>query len=143
MEMEHIIFEAPGKSQWNTSTGTKFFHTAMFYMLMFNIAEMIIYVILFTHIYSHNKDLCKKGNSLGLSKHTLKIRKRQNVLTLGGQFASFVVVSIMNIIIQIVYVFQISSVATTPPLSTIIFSAAITMLFFIASPELQRFYFRK
>ena len=54
MAMEHIILKAAGTSQWNTSVGMKFFNTTVFYVQMFNIAEMLIYVFRSSVAQSHS-----------------------------------------------------------------------------------------
>ena len=55
----------------------------------------LAYIIIFQHIISHDEDMKKKG-SLGLSKDTFTKRKQRNVITLSGQFATFIVEILMS-----------------------------------------------
>ena len=137
MSMDHILHLATGTTQWEISVGTKFQMTTMVYCQLFIILELVIYIILFVHIYCHNEKLMN-GNQLGLSKDTLKKRKTKNVITLFGQFLSFVIETIATIILSV----YLSIGFVFPPLHMFI-AALLTASFFLSSPELKRFYFNQ
>ena len=76
------------------------------------------------------------------SVDNLQKRRRQNIITLSGQFATFMFETIFGILGQVMIVFHdtndFSDLAAN---FAIIHSAFLTGTFFIASPELLRFYF--
>ena len=64
MAMDHTIQKAAGTSEWSIEVGLNFLSVAVVYLQFFIIAEMVIYLILFHHIYIHNKNMrnSKSGN---------------------------------------------------------------------------------
>ena len=79
--------------------------------------------------------------SLGLSPDILNKRRMQNVITVGGQSASFLIEIIASLIVQLMIIYHEENHVLDLPLLGIFNSALMTLTFFIASPELQRFYF--
>ena len=147
MSMDMIIQKASGaSSEWSISVGMKFVNTWFICGQMFVLVEMSIYIILFRHFYTHNVLLKKEKQGLGLHPDTIKKRKKQNVITLSGQSVSFVVETIAVTIGQLLIFFHKSHDSQFPDGSLassfiIPFSATLTVTFFVASPELRRFYF--
>ena len=64
MAMDHVIQRAAGRSEWSIKVGVNFFSVSVVYLQFFIIAEMVIYLILFHHIFTHNKNMrnSKSGN---------------------------------------------------------------------------------
>ena len=143
MAMDHIIQEATKTSQWTISVGRNFIHSTIIICQFFIIAEIIAYFILFHDFYTHNESL-KIKKPLLISINTLNKRKRRNVVTLFGQFISFLIESTCAIIIHISEMYLSSNTFSIvfPPFG-IVFFAFLTFTFFMASPELKRFYFSK
>ena len=146
MSMDMIIQKASGaSSEWSISVGMKFVNTWFICGQMFVLVEMSIYIILFRHFYTDNVKKEQKG--LGLPPDTIKKRKKQNVITLSGQSVSFVVETIAVTIGQLLIFFHKSSHDSQFPDGSLAssfiipFSATLTITFFVASPELRRFYF--
>ena len=68
---DDMIHRASGTSEWDIILGIKLQTTVVIYCQMFIITELIIYIILFHDIYTHNQKLIN-GNSLGISQDTLR-----------------------------------------------------------------------
>ena len=128
---DDMIHQVSGTSEWDIILGIKLQTTVVIYCQMFIITELIIYIILFHDIYTHNQKLIN-GNSLGISQDTLRQRKRKNVTTLFGQCICFVVEILVTIILLVVDV-RYGQVVT--------FTAFHTAALFLTSPELKRYYF--
>ena len=78
----------------------------------------------------------------GLSSEDLNKRKSRNILTLNGHFSTFVIETIVGILIQVmVQKNELISGSTFYVPLVIVFSTLQTVSFFLASPELKRFYF--
>ena len=141
MEMEHIIKNAAGISEWSISVSMKFTNILLFYLQILIILELGAYILLFWHLHKYNQSLKENGNQLGLSHGTLNLRKRRNVITFVGQFASFVIEIFVTIILQLLIVFNGSHAGNWFVTALAITSSAIlTITFFVASPELKQFY---
>ena len=83
-------------------------------------------------------------NLLGLTMNEMNRRKKQNILTLKGNFAAFAIETVTSIILMILI--QDTQIASGPSLIVplfFIYSPLMTIAFFILSPELRRFYFNK
>ena len=80
------------------------------------------------------------GNSLGLSKETLERRQRKNVVTLYGQCFSFAIELFATIFITAMIHFNIS---VGGPGIRAFFSLLLVFSYFLASPELKRFYYKE
>ena len=104
MEMDHILKQASGSSGWEILVGTKFTSTGIFYCQVIITFEVITYIVLFHHLYIHNRNM--ENRQLGLSKETMKTRRRQNVVTFFGEFASFVIESIFGMLLQLMIVYH-------------------------------------
>ena len=139
--MDHIIQETTGTTPWTISVGNKIMNTLILYVQVFTALELIAYIILFRDFYIHNEKM-KKNNGLGISKEILNETKRKNVINVVGQFLTFVIEIVAATISQLVVVNSGSNFSNDilpPPF--IFCSALVTLTFFIASPELKRFYF--
>ena len=116
--------------------GTKFTSTGIFYCQVIILLEVITYIILFQHLYIHNRKM--ENRPLGLSKETMKRRRRQNVVTFFGEFASFVIESIFGMILQLMIVYHDkNNFNGFVPFLGIFAQAILTITFFLASPELK------
>ena len=118
----------------------------MIYIEIFIAFEFIAYIIIFWHLHKYNKDLKKEGqkNRLGLSNEVIAKRKRCNVISFGGQFASFIIEIVGAITFHVLLEFHSSNAKNGYiPVVLITCGAILTIAFFIASPELRRFYFTK
>ena len=143
MEMDHIIQKANGETtQWSISVSMLFTNTLLFYLQMLIVLELVAYIILFYQMHKYNENLKKNGNQLRLSNEQFNKRKRRNVISFAGQFASFLVEIVVTIIFQILVVFHGSNAGNGLVVPIAITSSAILVItFFIASPELRKFYF--
>ena len=136
MEMDQILQEGTGgKSLWAMSLGNYSQIVPIVYCQAFIIFELVIYIIIFIDLYQHNEKMMN-GNQLGLSKDTLKKRKRQNVITLFGQCLSFFIEIIAAVVVSVFHINDIAIIRTQQ-----FFFALLTTTFFLSSPELKRFYF--
>ena len=77
---------------------------------------------------------------MGISNDISENRRRRNVITLSGQFFSFVLETIYMIIYLFLIEFDIVIYINVIHAS---FTALLTFTFFLSSPELRRFYFMK
>ena len=137
--MEHIIKKAGGISEWTISVSIKFTNANLIFWQILIALELVAYLILFCYLKNYNQN---KGKELGLSTEKLYQRKKQNIVTFLGQFASFVIEIFATIIIQIMFVYNgINAGNGLIPAIAITSSAILTIFFFVASPELKRFYF--
>ena len=146
MSMDMIIQKASGASEWTISVGMKFMNTWFICGQIFVLVEMSIYIILFHYFHTHNVSIKKEKQGLGLSPDTIKGRKKQNVITLSGQSISFIVETVAVTIGQLIIFFHNTHNTQFPDGSLaasfiLPFSAVLTGTFFVASPELRRFYF--
>ena len=82
----------------------------------------------------------KPENLMGISNDTFENRQTRNVITLSGQFFSFVLETIFVVIYLFLDEFD---VAIYLNVINVIFTALLTFTFFLSSPELRRFYFMK
>ena len=123
--------------EWMTSFGKQFQFSVMVLMQIFVIAEFVMYIILFKDQYDHNKEL-QNGNSLGLSADTLHKRQKKNVITLLGQFFTFGVEIVISFTIQLSIYMKFSTFNINLFLGTLVVAS-----YFVASPELKRFYFKE
>ena len=65
MAMDHVIQKAAGTSQWSNGEGLNFLSVSVVILQFFIIAEMVIYLILFHHIYIHNKNMRNSKSGTG------------------------------------------------------------------------------
>ena len=87
--MENIIQEANGNSKWNISVGHYLAVVALLYGQLFHIAEFVAYIFIFHQLYSHNEIMT--NDILGLSEKAMNKRHKKNVISFGGQFATFLI----------------------------------------------------
>ena len=143
MEMDHIIKKAEGISEWAVSVSMHFTNISIFYLQILIVLELAAYIILFWHLHKYNQNLKTDGSTLRISHDTLNRRKRRNIVTFVGQFASFIIEIIVTIILQLLVVFNGNNAGNgLVPALAITTSAILTITFFVASPELKKFYFR-
>ena len=139
MLMDQILQEASGSTEWEIAVGKKFTHTGIFYLQVIVTFEVIIYIILFKHLHAYNKDMKKR--KLGLSTETLNKRKRRNVITFLGEFAAFMVESVFAILMLVILYHESNQIIWFVPFIALFSQVALILTFFLASPELKRFYF--
>jgi hypothetical protein len=138
MRMDHILHEASGASKWDISVGINFMKTAIIYTQLFVLFEGIAYVILFKKLRDYNQKA--ENRNLGLSKKTLNRRNRKNVISFVGEFVSFIIESSCTITVAVAYNSTNYFVGSIPIIG-MVFQAGLYITFFVASPELRRFYF--
>ena len=68
MAMDHVIQKAAGTSQWSNGEGLNFLSVSVVILQFFIIAEMVIYLILFHHIYIHNKNMRNSKSGICICK---------------------------------------------------------------------------
>ena len=139
MLMDHILQEASGASKWDISVGTNFMTTAIIYIQLIVFLEGIAYVILFKKLHDYNQNA--EHRNLGLSKETLNRRNRKNIISFVGEFVSFIIESSCSIIMAVAYN-STNYFNGSIPMIGMVFQAGLIITFFVASPELRRFYFR-
>ena len=138
--MDEILQEASGSTEWEIEVGKNFVITGIFCLQVIVTFEVIIYVILFIHLHAYNQDTKKR--KLGLSTETLNKRKRRNVITFLGEFAAFMIESVFGILMQLVILYHESNqIIWFVPFIALFSQVALILTFFLASPELKRFYF--
>ena len=140
MVMDHILMQYSGTSDWTISVGTSFTTTATIYCMLFIFFELIAYIILFKQSHTYNQEL--ENKKLGLSKESLSKRKRGNIISFVGEFVSFILEIIFCTFVQLVLVYNTANhFSGFVPILGMVVQSALTIVFFIASPELKRFYF--
>ena len=140
MAMDHILMKYSGTSDWAISVGTSFTRTVVIYCMLIVFFEMVAYMILFKQLHTYNQEL--KSKKLGLSKDSLSKRKRKNIISFVGEFVSFIFEIIFGIVMQLVLVFNSANhFSGFIPIFGMVVHSALTIVFFMASPELKRFYF--
>ena len=140
MLMDQILQKASGSTEWEIEVGKNFVITGIFCLQVIVTFEVIIYVILFIHLHAYNQELTKQ--KLGLPIETINKRKRRNVISFLGEFATFVVETVFGIFMELVILFYGSDqIIWFLPFFAIFSQAALIITFFLASPELKRFYF--
>ena len=134
----HCLEQAEGLSDWTISVSRKVTNAVMIYIQMSIAVEFIAYVYLFWHLYQYNR------NQRGLSNDVMKKRKRCNVISFGGQFASFIIEIVSTTILHVLLELQGTNANNGfIPILTSTCGAILTITFFVASPDLRRFYFTK
>ena len=123
--------------EWMNSIGKQFHIFLMVLVQLFMIAEFVMYIILFKDQYNHNKEP-QNGNSLGLSADTLQKRQKKNVITLFGQCFTFGIEIVISFTIELSIYMKFSANNITFFLGTLVVAS-----YFVASPELRRFYFKE
>ena len=140
MAMDHILMKYSGTSDWAISVGTSFTRTVILYCMLIVFVELVAYIILFKQLHTYNQEL--ESKNLGLSKVSLSKRKRKNIISFVGEFATFIIEMIFGIVLQMVLVFNSANhFSGFIPMIGMLVHAALTIVFFLASPELKRFYF--
>ena len=140
MAMDHILMKYSGTSDWAISLGTSFTRTGIIYCMLIVFFELVAYIILFKQLYTYNQEL--ESKKLGLSKDILSKRKRKNIISFVGEFVSFIIEIVFGIVLQMALVFNSANYFSGfIPMIGMVVHSALTIVFFIASPELKRFYF--
>ena len=129
-----------GTSDWAISVGTSFTRTVILYCMLIVFVELVAYIILFKRLHTYNQEV--ESKKLGLSKDSLSKRKRKNIISFVGEFVSFIFEIIFGIVMQLVLVFNSANhFSGFIPIFGMLVHSALTIVFFMASPELKRFYF--
>ena len=127
------ITETP---EWLISSRIPFVAIGIVLVQIFIVGEFMIYLLLFKDQYEHNKEL-ENGKSLGLSKDNLQKRHRKNVITLFGQFTTFIIEFVISVIYHVAIRMEFSAFNIKQSLEMLLVFSYFT------SPELRRFYFVK
>ena len=128
--------EVTDTSEWPIASRIPFLAIGIVLVQIFIVGELIIYLILFKDQYEHNKEL-QNGKSLGLSKDNLQKRHRKNVITLFGQFATFVIEFVISVIYHVAIHMEFSAFNIKQ------FLEMLLVFSYFTSPELRQFYFIK
>ena len=129
MAMDHILTKYSGTSDWTITVGTNFTTTAIIYCMIIIFFELIAYIILFKQLHTYNQEL--ESKKLGLSKESFV-----------GEFVSFILEIIFCTFVQLVVVYNSANhFSGFTPILGIVVQSALTIVFFMASPELKSFYF--
>ena len=140
MAMDHILMKYSGTSDWAISVGTSFTRTVILYCMLIVFVELVAYIILFKQLHTYNQEL--ESKKLGLSKNILSKRKRKNIISFVGEFVTFIIEMVFGIVFQIVLVFNSANhFSGFSHMFGMVVLSALTIVFFMASPELKRFYF--
>ena len=139
MAMDHILMKYSGASDWAISVGTSFTRTVIIYCMLIVFVELVAYIILFKRLHTYNQQL--ESKKLGLSKDSLSKRKRKNIISFVGEFVTFIIEMIFGIVLQMVLVNSANHFSGFIPMIGMLVHSALTIVFFMASPELKRFYF--
>ena len=140
MAMDQILMKYSGTSDWTITVGTNFTTTAIIYCMIIIFFELIAYIILFKQLHTYNQEL--ESKKLGLSKESLCRRRRRNIISFVGEFVSFILEFIFCTFVQLVVVYNSANhFSGFIPMIGMLVHSALTFVFFMASPELKRFYF--
>ena len=140
MAMDHILMKYSGTSDWAISLGTSFTRTGIIYCMLIVFFELVAYIILFKQLYTYNQEL--ESKKLGLSKDILSKRKRKNIISFVGEFVSFIIEIVFGIVLQMALVFNSANYFSGfIPIIGMVVHSTLIIVFFMASPELKRFYF--
>ena len=154
MEMEKILQEINGNSEWKISVGFFFITVAVGYMQVFCFAEFIVYIFLFYQLYSHNEimTICNKQDldiNLGLSRKAMNKRHKKNIISFVGQFLTFLIEMFLTILLILIHIEEVKTflkqyLGLFPTDLIFIISntkkAITTITFIIESPELRRYF---
>lgn len=102
------------------------------------ILEMIMYVVMFAHLWLHDQTMKDS-----ISKEHLRKRNKNNIITLTGQAWTFVIEVVVMAVITIAYNLDMDSVFLQPQIGgfyMVMGSTAISIGQFVASPDMRRFY---
>ena len=122
--------------EWKTTLGKQIQNSIVALSQIFIFVELLMYILLFRDVFYHNKEL-QNSNSLGLSADKLRKRQKKNVITLFGQCLSFSVETVCSFFIALAIQLDFTTFYIR-----ICFNTLFVASYFIASPELRRFYFR-
>ena len=140
MVMDHTLQQFSGTSEWEISFGLQLYRTGLFYTQVIVFFEVMAYIILFKHLRDYNQRASIKN--LGLPKKTLNRRKRKNVISFVGEFISFIIESSLQMILHLAIVYSFGNhLIGSHPIIGMVFQAVLIVTFFVASPELRKFYF--
>ena len=140
MAMDHILMKYSGTSDWAISLGTSFTRTGIIYCMLIIFFELVAYIILFKQLHTYNQEL--ESKKLGLSKDILSKRKRKNIISFVGEFVSFIIEIVFGIVLQMALVFNSANYFSGfIPIIGMVVHSTLIIVFFMASPELKRFYF--
>ena len=124
------------ESEWKITLGKEIQNSVVALSQIFIIVELLMYIILFRHVYCYNKEL-KNGKSLGLPADTLLKRQKKNVITIFGQCLSFVIESLGTFFISVAIHLNFTTFYVR-----ILGNTFLVASYFVALPELRRFYFK-
>ena len=124
------------ESDWKITLGKEIQNSVVALSQIFIVVELLMYVILFRHVYCYNKEL-KNGKSLGLPADTLLIRQKKNVINIFGQCLSFSIETICTLFISVAIQLNFTTFNVR-----ILGNTFLVTSYFVALPELRRFYFK-
>ena len=137
LKMSKVLTQASGVSLEEINTASSLMFLIVCCVQAIIMAELGIYLLLFYHLYQNN-ELVKAS----ISEDVLKSRRKRNLITLTGQFATFVVETSVSVVIQIAYITSEEIEGSGISFMFVSTTALMTICHFWASPELKRFYFK-
>lgn len=140
MEMGYILREASGQSIDNIKFGIRLIFSVNLIAQCCIIFELYCYISIYITMYKSDE----KHKSV-LSKETLTYRKKRNAITLSGQVVSFVIETILSLVVSLLLQFNpFPGFMEEPlfPILTFVSSAVVASAQILTSPELKRHYFK-
>ena len=122
--------------EWKTNLGKEIQNSVVALSQIFIIVELLMYIVLFRHVYFYNKEL-KNGKSLGIPADTLQKRQKKNVITIFGQCLSFTIETLCTFFISVAIQLNFTTFYVR-----ILCNTFLVASYFVALPELRRFYFK-
>ena len=134
--MEAIISKHSGASQEDIQFGFELILFVLYIGFVLILLEIGMYIFLFYHLYKYDQ-----LNLARVSLNTIKYRRKRNVMTLSGQAIAFFLETCMTLIVHFMLKYEGSIVGTSFFTTYLAFtSAALSMSYFIANPELRRIF---
>ena len=138
-EMEFCtgLKESADLSQETAGKGKNVLMGVIFIIQTLICTEVTMYLVIFWGLHKQNK-----FHTRGLSLETIKHRNKKNAITLSGQVLSFVVELCTSIIAQLLIIDNSFGIFEPAALTCwiIVITSTVSVLQFMTSPELRRFY---
>lgn len=139
MEMGFIIKESQGTDQWTIRTGTRIMTSVTFGGQLLFILEMVCYAKIYLELYKNDQRIGKN-----LTPDDILYRKKRNVITLSGQFMTFLIEILTSILMMVTLMFYKNYMvdASLVAICHIVSNSFLSMSYVLTSPELKRHYFK-
>ena len=139
MEFCTGLKESADLSQETAGKGKNVLMGVIFIIQTLICTEVTMYLVIFWGLHKQNK-----FHTRGLSLETIKHRNKKNAITLSGQVLSFVVELCTSIIAQLLIMDNSFGILEPAALTCwiIVITSTVSVLQFMTSPELRRFYIK-